>query len=379
MLGVFFSCSLQPAEAELNAWFKAFCSGFGISCTTVDNASTKAPPVKARDDIERLEGFIAIVTRRKRIGKNKFLMPSSVRDEIAIAFSHEKPLLIFVERGVEMDGLVPPSVTYKVFDRDSIHTPAFAQTLVEALENFRREVLEQIRAVRYEFAPDYRVKEIKSVLSVRYANSRYVWHTSITRDLHFEHAFEGELTSAVWPNPRWSRPGLAFKGDWEIVVLQQSKKFELQARPVVLTGDHLDLRIKLSPAPQPGDYIVYTRRFVTPYLNPLFADEKPVESLPGVTIGGAPFDVYDGVAIVERTNNLHYHCSFPVSYGLVPEQIRAFCGERSGIVDRVALTETKRLKPTIVVLDEEIVVDLRVEHPQEQLFYGIAWNLPIRG
>ena len=101
----FLSCSFAPQAREVVDFFRAICSGMDIGCINVSTGYAQTPPEKAKQLITDCHGLIAIASKRSTLGVDVFAMPSAVHDEISIAYGLNTRALLFVEEGVQIEGV----------------------------------------------------------------------------------------------------------------------------------------------------------------------------------------------------------------------------------------------------------------------------------
>lgn len=122
-MDIFFSCSFQDVDKDINAFFQAICKALSLRSTNVSTESPRIPPAEAKAQIEAAQAVIAVCPRRSEMAEGGFVMPPAVRDEIAIAFGTDTPLLMIVEEGVDSAGFQNNMGTFLQFDRGSLHSP----------------------------------------------------------------------------------------------------------------------------------------------------------------------------------------------------------------------------------------------------------------
>ena len=377
-LDVFLSCSFSPDDAKVTNFFKALCQGLRISCVNVTGADTSVPPARARELIADCEGLIAVLTKREPLAAGDYEMPAAVREEVSIAYALGKRILIFAEAGVRLDGFMNNYATYMVFDRIALDRPETLEQALSSIRTFRARAEAELHDARRAATGEFLTSFVRGLFALRYESDRFVWFSSVTKRLEFQRPLHREITTAVWPNLRWKRPVGATPAQWGVTVNSSSRPFRAEIRADVLEADHLEGRIRFAPAPERGDFIDYTRWFRSAQLNPLFADEMPEGAPPGIVLDGVPYQVFDGVMVTEPTKALHYHCSFAGEYGLRAGELRSFVAEHPFVLESAVPSEMNRTVTEVTSFGSDIVVDLRVENPLPQLFYGLAWVLPRR-
>ena len=130
----FLSCSFAEAEKPLNEFFNAVCKGLDVQCSNVSDGYKESPPAKAREMIEEAQLFIAIVTRREKVG-DEFHMPPAVHDEISMAYAMDKPMLLFKEDGVTFKGFLSNYGTHVTFSRNALQNPEFLRKVIASIRN----------------------------------------------------------------------------------------------------------------------------------------------------------------------------------------------------------------------------------------------------
>lgn len=373
---VFLSHSFLLADQEVVRHFRALCGGMGLSCFNVSGAVSTPPAETARARIARSDGVIVVLTRREALPDGSYAAPAAVRDELAIAFALNKRFLVFCEDKVRTDGFLPSFATYMSFDRAELLRDGCLEQVIASLRTFRDEISSGKPDASYEGPEEYIVSRANVLLALRREGDRFTWFTSSTKRIEFSRKLSRDITTAIWPNFRWKRRLEEPPAEWAVELNDASRDFKLTAEPDILAVDHLDARIRISPTPEAGDFVEYTRWFRSPYLNPLYESDMPQAARPGIIKDGVAYPVYDGVMITERTLQLHYRCSFAPEYGLKAIQVAPFVGEKTHVVDALVPSELKRTTVDVYSFGGELVVDLRCERPQLHLLYGLAWTFP---
>jgi hypothetical protein len=323
----YFACSFRAQDRRLIKWFRNVCEGVGMQLINVNKFDQLVPAPRARELMQQADCCVALGTKRDQLTDDTGLMPRAVEHELSFAFALRKPVLVFVEEGVEMGGLFPTMLTWgQPFNRKRF-TDEFTSNAIEAIRKLRIQALEERSIGHHVFSSDYVATEINSSLRLELTNGHATWKNELTKQLKFDRPFDGYLTSSFWPVPGWTSPSGSNASDYRFTVDAATSDIEAEEAVKRRTDHSLDLHIHLSPKPRLNNVIKYNRYFASPYLHPLFKDEK-TEMLSGVTIDDVHFDVYDGVLISERTDLLHFHCTFPQGYGLRKNSVHPFCAER---------------------------------------------------
>lgn len=103
---------------------------------TGEEPSVESVQATVRGRLERSQGLVVVLTRRSKIeGTDEWLPPTWVHDELAIARTLGKPMAVFAEEGVRVEGIVPLEVKYERFDR--LNLGASSSTLARYLVALR--------------------------------------------------------------------------------------------------------------------------------------------------------------------------------------------------------------------------------------------------
>ncbi len=115
-----------------------------LTALEFDVATGAEPTIRSLPDMvkERLGGahaFVGVLTRRDRVaGSGEYLPPAWVKDEIAIAYSLNKPVAVLAEEGVRVEGIIPQKTKYERWSRSSFGVAA--PTIVRYLVTLRNRV-----------------------------------------------------------------------------------------------------------------------------------------------------------------------------------------------------------------------------------------------
>lgn len=376
-ISVFLSCSFAPDDAIGNELVRGICAGVGMSCVNVSAGFSALPPEKAREYIAHAAGVIAIATKRDRLESGEFIMPSAVREEIAIAYGLGKPILIIGEDGVRFDGFMVNYGTRLPFKRDELTHPSFIEKLVFSIYTFRQAVASS-HATIYQYATEYISENTRHLVALDFDGSSYWWTVAVTKHLLFKEALLRDIAVSVWPPVPLRLKIETPLPEWNIAINSSSRPFEIETVLSDIAPERVDFFFRFKPVPQPGDYIEYTRTFKSQYMNPLFVEDLPEGMPPYVIINGRSYAVHDGVIPVERTKKLHAHYTFPAEYGLRADDVAVFVASHSLSIDYLAPWEQKRVAVDIESFGLKLIVDLRVEDPLPRHMYGLAWSPPPR-
>jgi len=117
----FFSCSLEEKDKEIIEFFRKITKSFDIEPNIYDYQDMSRVPDKVKENIIKSDCLIAIATRRKKIeGSDNWACPDWIQHEIALANAYNKPIAIFFEDGVNIEGFVAMEERRERFIRENL-------------------------------------------------------------------------------------------------------------------------------------------------------------------------------------------------------------------------------------------------------------------
>lgn len=124
-LRAFVSCSDHHEDADVVGYITELVKSVGCE---IDRAIEKTAighiEDKIKQQIRDADCLVAIMTARKEHKNGSKAPPSFVQQEIGMAFALDVPIIVFVERGVSVDGITPYVADYQEFERDKLHEQA---------------------------------------------------------------------------------------------------------------------------------------------------------------------------------------------------------------------------------------------------------------
>lgn len=350
----------------------SLCQAMDIETINVSGAFARTPPDQARTQILQSVGVLALAVRRDKQDDGSWAMPAAVREEIAIAFALHKPVLLLFEDGVRIDGFMNNYGTHVTFRRDEVRDTGVLQTLVKSIFTFRAELQGTTSAASHQFVSE----QTSAVFALERENGRYVWVTGVTYRLRFSEPLNHDLVSRVWPGFEIRHPPEAPPLQWRVYAGQSSKPFQLTATVKSLNANSVDLSIAVSPAPQPGDILTFTRVARSPYINPVTMADLVDPDVSAIQIGGRSYPAHEGLLIVEPTAQLHLSLRFPFGYPLRISDVQPFAASHARGIDHISEAELRRTAVTIEDVAGYVSADLRVQEPLINHMYGVAWQPP---
>lgn len=117
----FLSCSFEPEDERVVDFFRHLIESFDIDPVLYNWQEIGRLTDKIKEHISKCDCLIAVVTRRKKIeGSDLWTCPDWIHHELAIANAYNKPIAIFVEQNVKLDGLLASEERKEAFSRDDL-------------------------------------------------------------------------------------------------------------------------------------------------------------------------------------------------------------------------------------------------------------------
>jgi len=117
----FISCSLAEEDLDVVEFFKRLIRSFDFEPEVYDYQEIGRIPDKVKEHIVRADCLIGLATRRKKIeGIDFWACPDWIHHEVALAHAYNKPIAIFVEDGVRIEGLLENEERRQRFSRTDL-------------------------------------------------------------------------------------------------------------------------------------------------------------------------------------------------------------------------------------------------------------------
>jgi hypothetical protein len=117
----FLSCSFAEEDKEITEFFQKIIKAFDIEAKIYDYQEIGRIPDKVKEHIVKSDCLIAIATRRKKLEDSDYWTCSDwIQHELALANAYNKPIAIFVEEGVKIEGLIAMEERRERFDRENL-------------------------------------------------------------------------------------------------------------------------------------------------------------------------------------------------------------------------------------------------------------------
>lgn len=375
-IDVFFSCSLQEQDEKLNSFFKSICKAIDINCLTVDTAYDDVAPQVVRKQIENSLALIAVAPKRKQLNDDTYTMPSSIQEEISIAYGLKIPSLLFVEEGVTVDGMKSHYGTHLIFNRETIKDDNNLMKIIKSLHDFKLKIITPNDILLEEDISEFITEEQRLLIELKYNDGEFYWENTMVRKLRFLKDFKRKFPIAFW-SAKKSKVDNTNKIEYDIELKSSSKQVKLIEEVERHDSDYLKLHLKIDPYPTKGDFIEYATYVKSKYLNPIFKSdlERETFSLPE-DINNKNFFCIDGFIPITRTKQAQVEFRFPREYQVSIDDFEFFCGRFIDEVDYLVESEMNRYTATKEDLGGNKSLKLKIESPLLSHMYGIAWNPP---
>ncbi|MBI9056979.1 MAG: hypothetical protein JEZ01_04330 [Labilibaculum sp.] len=124
----FISCSVREEDLEFNAAIEKIVKKYGFEpCGTVGRHVNYAEPISdsMKKEIEQCDILVAAAPPRylqseiSNLEKLVYAVPEMIQVESAMAYSHGKPIVAFVQDGVNVGSFIPNVTQYFLVDPES--------------------------------------------------------------------------------------------------------------------------------------------------------------------------------------------------------------------------------------------------------------------
>lgn len=117
----FLSCGFVEEDKEVIEFFEKMIKAFDIEPKIYDYQEIGKLSDNIKENIIKSDCLIAIATRRKKLEDSNYWACSDwIQHELALANAYNKPIAIFVENGVRIEGLIAMEERRETFDRENL-------------------------------------------------------------------------------------------------------------------------------------------------------------------------------------------------------------------------------------------------------------------
>ena len=284
---------------------RSICDSLDISCENVSYSSSNLPIEEAENIIENSNLLIALCTRDKKFsGTNEYSFSNSVQQEIGIAYQLKKPIVIFAEKGVALDGFYRGMCTYAEIDIEN----GLDQELVKHLvKGIHLEKVKSIHENQFEISQEgthhYYIDKIEMVIKLTKDESgNLMWNYVMEKQYKFNSKFQLPLKFGAWPtciNELDDQTKQAIKG--KIEILKSSQKFKCEIIENHPTENSIEFSVNFDPFPTKGDFIKIREKYSSPYFNLIYSGENTKSIL---DYKNASYNSIDGICLINHSNEL---------------------------------------------------------------------------
>jgi hypothetical protein len=366
----FVSCSFATEDEDVNDFFKKLIRSFDIEPRSYDYQEIGRIPDKVKENIIKSDCMIAIATRRKRVEGTDFWSCSDwVQHEITLASAFGKPVVIFVEDGVNIEGLIAMSERRQIFRRDNLvkdidKIASFLFNLRDHLEStYQAESLQLPVLIRHY------VHVNENMLSRELTTTRCeVLMESLIDNLEAtHHSIELEETT----------PGVSLKPRHFDLACREAPSGTKVQQVIVQNTDYKFLwNVVFDPPLKKGQKVRYAFKSVRPNCRPYTHEELTERIARGTYEYKLPVCEACEWHISYPTAELTFVSEFPEGY-----EIRDFYPDvKIGKARLAAENELKRIKEGNLFAAEEIfdkwVLSLKVPRPLLDHTYYVYYTPP---
>jgi len=366
----FLSCSFAPEDRDIVEFFKRLIRSFEIEPEVYDYQEIGRLPDKVKEYIIRSDCLIAIATRRKKIeGSDFWACPDWIHHEIALANAYKKPIAIFVEEGVKIEGLISTEERREKFFRDSLlqnieKITRFLFNLRNHLESmYRFEKLHIPVLLRHYL----RIKEEIRSKEVTIQRCEVLMECLAEELEASHHSMELKETT----------PGLSVRPK-QFDFICKEKPTDVKVEPVVIQDSdskHL-WKVTFSPPLKKGDKVKYAFKVIRPNIRPFTYEELMERISHGTYEYKEPICEACEWRIAYPTAEFLFEIEFPENY----EISNYFVDVKIGEAGLKAENEARRIKEGNMFSAEKIIdkwsMSLKVPKPLQDHTYYIYYVPP---
>lgn len=261
----FLSCSFAEEDKEVIDFFKKMIAAFNMQPLVYDYQEIGKISNKVKANIIESDCLIAIATKRNKIeGSNYWSCSDWIQHEIALAHAYNKPIAIFFEEGVKIEGLISMEERRERFNRQNLISnidkiTAFLYMLRNYLESIDQTLQVPLLLRHYIHAKDQMLS--KELLAER---TEILMESLIDGLEATHHSIELEETT----------PGLSVKPlEFDFKCLEKPSGTKVEPLIVLNTEAKFFWKILFNPPLKRGERAKYTFKEVRPNYRPYTYEE----------------------------------------------------------------------------------------------------------
>ena len=367
----FLSCSFAQEDKEITDFFKNIIRSFDIEPQIYDYQEIGRVSDKVKENIIRSDCLIAIATRRKKIeGSDYWACSDWIQHEIALANAYNKPIAIFVEEGVKIEGFIAMEERREKFVRDDLIRNI--NKITTFLFNLRKylESTYQVEKLQIPVLIRHYIHAKEEILSKEIAVLRCeVLMESLIAELEStHHAMELEDTT----------PGLSTKSkQFDFVCKEKPSGMNVEAVIIQDTDYKFLWKVVFDPPLKKGEKVKYAFKVIRPNYRPWTYEEMLERIKQGTYEYKEPICEACEWNISYPTTELFFDFDFPEGYEIRKYYPDVKIGEKAKLK---AEAELKRLKEGNFFTAEKIfdkwTVSLKVIKPIQGHVYYTYYEPP---
>lgn len=370
----FFSQVYDDRVEKSREWIASICAALDIETFHLSGAASQTPGEEANRLIQRSDFLIALCT--KKIATNdpsKFHTSQSVIEEIATARSNGKPILCFFENGVEVSGFLPSSSTYTYLENAENLTVADMAKIIRAVHETKLQSISRSDDIpQHTSVKSFTIPALTIVIELKNEEEGLYWEYTIERMLKFQEDYSLPILTAAYCMEH--HEGCETPPHWKMEVERDGRLAETEHEVSHGFGS-VEIRTRLIPPPKKNENVFIRERYRSPFLATI---AKPKKKRDRVAFNGKHYDAYDGMAIISRVQALRLKYIFPKGFEIT--NVSPIVSTFSSKLDFPHTGEIERLLSSgalkVDEFDRQFTVELLVERPYYQYFYGVGWNAP---
>ena len=306
----FLSCSLVSDDAHVTEFFRELIGAFDIETEVYDYQDVGRLSDQVKQKIIESDCLIALATRRHKIeGSDYWSCSDWIQHEIAIAHAYGKPIAVFVEEGVQVEGLIAAEERRQGFNRDRLagdvtKAVKFLQNLRSYLEEQRDHQLHDSPALLRHY-----INSHETMLSADWVVHRAeILMESLVDDLeatgHDEQIEESTENLSIRPEV------------FEFRCLEKPSDVTVESKVALDTDLRFFWKVAFSPPLRKGDRVKYTWKTKTPNYRPYDLAELHRRISEGTYEYEEPKCEACEWTITRPTYQLHHVFEFPEGYDI---------------------------------------------------------------
>ncbi len=361
----FLSCSFAEEDKEIIEFFQKIIKAFNIEPKIYDYQEIGRVPDKVKEHIIKSDCLIAIATRKKKLEDSDYWTCSDwIQHELALANAYNKPIAIFVEEGIKIEGLISMEERRERFERENLirnidKITTFLFNLRNHLEiTYQAGILQTPVLLRhYIHAKEEMISKEFTVLRCEILMESLIAELEST-----DHCMELEDTT----------PGLSTKAkQFDFICKEKPSGMNVEAITIQNTDYKFLWKLMFDPPLKKGERVKYAFKVIRPNYRPYTYEEMMERIKQGTYEYKEPICEACEWYISYPTTELFFDFEFPEGY-----EIRKYYPDvRIGEAIRLkAENEEKRIKEGNLFTAEKIfdkwTLSLKVPKPiQGHLYY----------